>query len=176
MLALTKTSFLAVKAQTSLAPLSRFRGSRVTTAHAPPMLYISELWRRLCRREWNWLWNWRCVNQHSWDPWQRTTWSRRVTSDFNSVLAGILEGGLTLSQVESWVYRANGGSTRGTTGAPPPPLLKLDQAIFVFQFCIRMLQNKAQMARRIKHLKSSSFHFQGPGGTFSKPAQIQLPW
>ena len=41
--------------------------------------------RRLCRREWNWLWNWRCVNQHSWDPWQRTTWSRRVTSDFNSV-------------------------------------------------------------------------------------------
>ena len=28
--------------------------------------------RRLCRREWNWLWNWRCVNQHSWDPWQRT--------------------------------------------------------------------------------------------------------
>ena len=42
--------------------------------------------RRLCRREWNWLWNWLCVNQHSWDPWQRTTWSRRVTSDFNSVL------------------------------------------------------------------------------------------
>ena len=25
--------------------------------------------RRLCRREWNWLWNWRCVNRH---PWQRT--------------------------------------------------------------------------------------------------------
>ena len=42
--------------------------------------------RRLCHREWNWLWNWRCVNQHSWDPWQRTTWSRCVTSDFNSVL------------------------------------------------------------------------------------------
>ena len=42
--------------------------------------------RRLCHREWNWLWNWRCVNQHSWDPWQRTTWSRRVTSDFNIVL------------------------------------------------------------------------------------------
>ena len=35
----------AVKAQTSLAPLSRFRGSCVTTAHAhqSPMLYISEL-------------------------------------------------------------------------------------------------------------------------------------
>ena len=28
--------------------------------------------RRLCRCERNWLWNWRCVNQHSWDPWQRT--------------------------------------------------------------------------------------------------------
>ena len=37
--------------------------------------------RKLCRREWNWL----CVNQHSWDPWQRTPWSQRVTSDFNSV-------------------------------------------------------------------------------------------
>ena len=34
--------------------------------------------RRLCRREWNWLWNWQSVNQHSWDPWQRTTWSRCV--------------------------------------------------------------------------------------------------
>ena len=28
------TSIYAVKAQTSLAPLSRFRGSRITTAHA----------------------------------------------------------------------------------------------------------------------------------------------
>ena len=42
--------------------------------------------RRLCHREWIWLWNWQSVNQHSWDPWQRTTWSRRVTSDINSVL------------------------------------------------------------------------------------------
>ena len=41
--------------------------------------------QRLCRREWTWLWNWRCVNQHPWDPWQRTMWSRRVMSDFNSV-------------------------------------------------------------------------------------------
>ena len=46
--------------------------------------------RRLCRRKWNWLWNWRCVNQHSWDPWQRTTWSWRVTSDFNSVFCPTL--------------------------------------------------------------------------------------
>ena len=38
--------------------------------------------QRLCRCEWNW----KSVNQHSWDPRQRTTWSRRVTSDFNSVL------------------------------------------------------------------------------------------
>ena len=35
--------------------------------------------RRLCRREWNWQRNWQSVNQHSWDPWQWTTWSRRVT-------------------------------------------------------------------------------------------------
>ena len=33
--------------------------------------------------------NWQSVNQHSWDPWQWTMWSRRggrVTSVFNSVL------------------------------------------------------------------------------------------
>ena len=37
-------NYNAVKAQTSLAPLSRFRGSRVTTNCAcTPMLYISEL-------------------------------------------------------------------------------------------------------------------------------------
>ena len=41
--------------------------------------------RRLCSREWNRQRNWQSVNQHSWDPWQWTTWSRRVTSDFNSV-------------------------------------------------------------------------------------------
>ena len=33
----------AVEAQMSLAPLSWFHGSRVTTAHAHRMLYISEL-------------------------------------------------------------------------------------------------------------------------------------
>ena len=42
--------------------------------------------RRLCHREWNWQLHWISVNQHSWNPRQRTTWSRRVTSDFNSVL------------------------------------------------------------------------------------------
>ena len=43
------------------------------------------MWR-LCRHEWNWQRNWQSVNQHSWDPWQWTMWSRCVTSDFNSVL------------------------------------------------------------------------------------------
>ena len=75
----------AVKAQTSLAPLSRFRGSRITTAHeqqccsfqsyARTMPSQMKLTRKLTKRE-----------PHSWDPWQQTTWSRRVTSDFNSVL------------------------------------------------------------------------------------------
>ena len=59
-----------VKAQTSLAPLSWFHGSHVTTAQCAcaPMLYISELCKD-CRHGWNWLWNWLCVNLH---PWQRT--------------------------------------------------------------------------------------------------------
>ena len=52
------------------------------------VVYFRVMWR-LCRREWNWLWNW-CVKQHSWDPWQWTMWSRRVTSDFNSVFLYIL--------------------------------------------------------------------------------------
>ena len=41
--------------------------------------------RRLCHRQWNW----QSVNgePHSWDPRQRTTWSRLVTPDFNSVYA-----------------------------------------------------------------------------------------
>ena len=75
----------AVKAQTSLAPLSRFRGSHVTTAHAHQCCrfqsYVKtgpsrmKLTLKLTKRE-----------PHCWDLWQRTTWSRRVTSDFNSVL------------------------------------------------------------------------------------------
>ena len=74
----------AVKAQTSLAPLSRFRGSRITTAHeqqccrfqsyAKTVPSQMKLTRKLTKRE-----------PHSWDLWQRTTWSRLVTSDFNSV-------------------------------------------------------------------------------------------
>ena len=80
----------AVKAQTSLAPLSWFHGSRVTILRMCTNVVYFRVMRTLCRREWNWLWNWRCVNQHSWDPWQRTTWSWRVTSDFNSVLVNFL--------------------------------------------------------------------------------------
>ena len=38
-----KQVLYAVEAQTSLAPLSWFHDSRVTTAHCAPMLYISEL-------------------------------------------------------------------------------------------------------------------------------------
>ena len=40
----------AVKAQTSLAPLSWFHGSHVTTAHAHHVVYFTVM-RRLCRRE-----------------------------------------------------------------------------------------------------------------------------
>ena len=71
----------AVKAQTSLAPLSWFHGSRVTTAHAHQCCIFQsyaktvpsrmKLTMKLTMRE----------------PASMTTdtWSRRVTSDFNSV-------------------------------------------------------------------------------------------
>ena len=42
--------------------------------------------RRLCHLEWNWQAKLTKCEPHSWDPRQRTTWSRRMTSDFNSVL------------------------------------------------------------------------------------------
>ena len=70
----------AVKAQTSLAPLSRFRGSLVSTAYAHQCCRFQSYAKtvpsrmKLTKRE-----------PHSWDPRQLTTWSRRVTSDFNSV-------------------------------------------------------------------------------------------
>ena len=81
---LWRNTLYAVKVQTSLAPLSWFPGSRVPTAHVHQC--CTWVMRRLCRRKWNWQRNWQSVNQYSWDPWQWTTWSRRVTSDFNSVL------------------------------------------------------------------------------------------
>ena len=62
--------------------------------------------RRLCRREWNW----QSVNQHSWDPWQWTKWSRRVTSDFNSVLSHHFKS-FTLSLAHSATL-CEGGVTR----------------------------------------------------------------
>ena len=79
------TFLYTVKAQTSRAPLSRFRGSLVTTAHAHQCCRFQsyaktvpsrmKLTMKLTKRE-----------PHCWDLWQRTTWSRHVTSDFNSVL------------------------------------------------------------------------------------------
>ena len=66
----------AVKPKRHWLRCHRFRGSRVTTAH---------VYTNVVDREWNWQRNWQSVNQHSWDPWPWTTWSRRVTSDFNSV-------------------------------------------------------------------------------------------
>ena len=71
----------AVKAQTSLAPLSRFRGSRVTTAHVHQCCRFQSYAKTVPSR----MKSTKC-EPHSWDLWQRTTWSRRVTSDFNSVL------------------------------------------------------------------------------------------
>ena len=41
--------------------------------------------RKLCHRQWNWQAKLTKCEPHSWDPRQRTTWSRLVTSDFNSV-------------------------------------------------------------------------------------------
>ena len=42
--------------------------------------------RTLCDRLWNLQAKFTLREPHSWDPRQRTTWSRVVTSDFNSVL------------------------------------------------------------------------------------------
>ena len=58
----------AVKAQTSLAPLSRFRGSHITTAHEQQCCRFQSYAKavpspmKLIKRE-----------PHSWDPRQRTT-------------------------------------------------------------------------------------------------------
>ena len=74
----------AVKAQTSLAPLSRFRGSRVTTAHAhqccifqsyaKTVLSRMKLTIKLTMREPTFM-----------GSMTTDTWSRHVTSNFNSV-------------------------------------------------------------------------------------------
>ena len=74
-----------VKVQTSFAPLSWFLVHAYLLRMCTNVVDLRVM-RSLCRREWNWQRNWQRVNQHSWDPWQWTTWSRRVTSDFNSVL------------------------------------------------------------------------------------------
>ena len=70
----------AVKAQTSLAPLSWFYGSRVTTVACMCTNFVDfRVMQRLCHCEWNWL----CVSQH---PWQRTrdhgVWRLTSTAHF----------------------------------------------------------------------------------------------
>ena len=45
--------------------------------------------RTLCDRLWNLQAKFTLREPHSWDPRQRTTWSRVVTSDFNSVLRAV---------------------------------------------------------------------------------------
>ena len=95
--------------------------------------------RRLCHREWNWLCNWRCVNQHSWDPWQRTTWSRRVTSDFNSVYRNYTS------------HTTSGGSRRGAIYI----FLLLLLIILFNVYGIIILQNKGQIT--LEFLKRYTF-------------------
>ena len=80
-----------------------FPGSRIPTALVHQCCRFQSLCED-CRREWNWQRNWQSVNQHSWDPWQWTTWSRRVTSDFNSVLKlkVALQSSLTFERLFKW--------------------------------------------------------------------------
>ena len=79
----------AVKVQKSLAPLSRFRGSHIPSAHEQQCCRF--VMRTLCDRLWNLQAKFTLREPHSWDPRQRTTWSQVVTSDFNSVLPFIHE-------------------------------------------------------------------------------------
>ena len=76
----------AVKAQTSLAPLSRFLGSHVTTAHAHQCCRFQSYAKTVPSRMKLTSKIYKAWTTYSWDPRQRTTWSRLVTSDFNSVL------------------------------------------------------------------------------------------
>ena len=74
--------------------------------------------RRLCRREWSWLWNWRCVNQHSWDPWQRTcdhsVWRLTLTAYWRLTQYRIL--------MNTW------------NSTPPPPPIWKESSIDVWFF------------------------------------------
>ena len=94
----------AVKVQWSLAPLSRFRGSHIPSAHEQQCCTF--VMRTLCDRLWNLQAKLTLREPHSWDPRQRTTWSRVVTSDFNSVLSRKLSG--------TWLYRDSYGLKRST--------------------------------------------------------------
>ena len=60
--------------------------------------------RTLCDRLWNLHAKLTLGEPHSWDPRQRTTWSRVVTSDFNSVLQKKTLSYHCMSQSGLWTY------------------------------------------------------------------------
>ena len=63
-----KQAYTLLKPKRHSAPLSCLAGSRELMRMRNNIVYFRVM-QRLYRREWNWLWNWRCVNLH---PWQRT--------------------------------------------------------------------------------------------------------
>ena len=65
----TSMYIYAVKAQTSLAPLSWFHGSRVTTAHVHQCCIFQRYAKTVPSRMKLTMTGWQCVNLH---PWQRT--------------------------------------------------------------------------------------------------------
>ena len=90
----------AVKAQTSLAPLSCLAGSRGLMRMRTNIVYFRAT-RRLYRREWNWT---MILTMREPASMTTDTWSRRVTSDSNSVLGDI---GLRINTVVSDVPAAD---------------------------------------------------------------------
>ena len=93
------TMLYDVKVQRSLAPLSRFRGSHILTAHEQQCCRFQSYANSVRSPMWNLQAKLTLREPHSWDPRQRTTWSRVVTSDFNNVLWT-----LPNSQTNVWTY------------------------------------------------------------------------
>ena len=75
----------AVKAQTSLAPLSRFRGSHITTEHAHQCCRFQSYAKTVPSRMKLTSRKWQSCEPHSWDPRQRTTWSQRIKHVYNYI-------------------------------------------------------------------------------------------
>ena len=97
----------AVKAQTSLAPLSCLAGSRGLMRMHTNIVYFRVM-RRLYRRKWNWL----CVNLH---PWQRIrdhgVWRLTLTgywhmADIHRVI--IFPGGFWVAAWSRWLLLTGG--------------------------------------------------------------------